>query len=293
MKKKKAAPRRQVKSKPPEPKSHAEQFKSKPPATRRSGKVILSPFDPLDPSSPVYHYQQLTRLADEMSAVSGMGLEMPSERILHDLLNALCQFRSISKRGPHVSLMTLAREADKMWESLRLCENLGRLATELGACAIQSPMRTLEKKHQKSGFAIGGLRQWLRAMLRKQATPKAGDLEILIPLVSERLRKQIEVILSEDPRKNARTDEVRMVLAQQCADELCEQNAQYLARERLLRPCFDFFLALNDRELFRKAGFISEAEDQEITLLRHSKATKDARERQKRCRSKKKARTQA
>jgi hypothetical protein len=150
-------------------------------------------------------------------------------------------------------------------------------------------MERLEKKHQESGFEDRGVRQRLGSLLRKQATAKADDLAMLVPLLPERYREHIEIVLRENLCKNARTDEVQPALARLCAEVLCEQNAQYKARRRLLRPTFDFFLELRDIELFRKAGFISESEIQEITAHRRFKKARNAVERQRRSRSKKKS----
>ncbi len=198
----------------------------------------------------------------------------------------------MSKR-PHAPLIALVREADRMWESLHLREKLGRLAAELAHCAIESPMGILEKNCGEAGVEDKGLRQRLRDLLREPAKATARDLEMLMPLLSKQDRDQLEPILRDDPRKNARTDEVRTALARLCAKQLREQNAQHMARQRMLSPAFDFFLKLSDIELMRIAGFVSESEIQEVMAHRRVKAAQSVRARQARCRSRKKARTQA
>lgn len=281
MKKKKAAPRRQVKSKPP--------------VTRRSGKIIRDAFDGLNPASPVFHRWNLKRLAPEIKDAAkklafnrehGKGPEVPSEALLDDLLAALGSFRIISRRSPEASLMTLAAEADKMWESLRLCEEINNLAANLKPWMIEPPVRIRIWIRKNPGYAVR-----FQALINQNAVANPSDLEKLIPLVSEQLRKQIEVILSEDPRKNARSDEVQRVLAHLCVDFLREREARYAEQQRLLQPLFRFFCLLDGEHnvhLLCKAGFISETAKQLlITDTARERARASALERKRRERRKK------
>jgi hypothetical protein len=276
MKKKKTAPRRRVKSKPP--------------VKRRSARDPESPLDVLY-ASPFKnpHYQRLTELAPKIgeaahqlhvNALQAKGLELPSEKLLHDLLIALEMFRRISRRCPEASLLTLAAEADEMWERLDLCGRIKKLATNLKPWMIESPVETLEWSRKDPGYI-----KRLRALLRENVDASPSDLEKLIPLLPEQYQEQIEVIRCADTRKNAETDAVRKALAHLCADFLREREARYTEQRRLLQPLRNFFDQFASIHLLCDAGFICEAKKQAIITIMERQS---ARARQQRHRSRQK-----
>jgi hypothetical protein len=261
--------------------------KSNPTLKRRSSKVSGSPLDVF--GGPPWHHWQLMDLAPQIGKAAeqlaihrraNKALTLPAEKLLSDVIFALKDFRSISKRGPNASLMTLAREADEMWEGLRLSERLERLATNLEPRLIKSPREALD-----SGSNNLNLGRRLSKLLRRGAKAEEKDLEMLIPLIPEETQKDIGII-----RQAVQSPHAQSALARLCTYFLHERNADYSTQQRLLTPLFKFFLELNDKHLLRKAGFISKAEVDEMTALRK---VKNARERQRRHRSKKRTPSQA
>ena len=275
MEKKKTAPRRPAKSKPP--------------VKKRSARDPESPLDVLCPSpwkNP--HYQRLTDLAPKIGEAAmmlhsntqeGKELRLPSEKLLHEVLDALGQFRRISRRSPDASLLTLAAEADEMWERLHLCERIKRLATNLKPWMLESPIETLEWSRKDPDYL-----KRLRSILRENADATASDLVKLIPLFSEASRRHIEVVA-----KTAQTVPAQIALARFCADFLRERESRYAEQRRLLQPLNNFFCQFDSAPLLCEAGFISEVKMQLIMrVLRYQRARANARARQERHRSRQK-----
>ena len=264
--------------------------KSKITVKKRSARNLESPLDFF--TGPAWHHRQLKTLAPQIgqaveqlciNRMTCKPMALPSEKLLHDLLHALHAFRAISRRGPNASLMNLAAEADEMWESLRLCKRITRLASNLAPLMTtftKSPFETLDLRQPKSPF-----RTRLRALLKNKVLAQAQDLEKLIPLLPEERRKHFEIM-----QKNAATPPARIALARECAITLREQFEKCTEQRRLANPLFHFFLELNDRRLLQTAGFVSEDDDQKLMAFRKRRK---ARERQRRHRNEQKAPAQA
>ena len=269
-----------------------EAIKSKSLMKRRSARDPESPLDGLH-AGPFKnpHYLRLTELAPQIGeaasklcacAVEGKGLELPSEKLLHDVLDALRQFRRISRRSPGASLMTLAAEADEMWERLHLRKRIKRLAANLKPWMLESPIEKLESSRKDPSYL-----KRLRSLLRENVDAGASDLVKLIPMFSEATRRNIEILA-----KTAQTNATQIALARLCVELLREPEARYTEQRRLLEPVYQFLCEFDSAHLLREAGFISEVREQALIRfmqIHRARASARVRKQQERSRQKKPA----